>query len=63
MPQFRFCVEPDLQQTLAARPTCTCGMQMWLSRLMPALKPGEELRVFECPVCGRTEHNIVDLRD
>jgi hypothetical protein len=30
-------------------------MQMWLSRLMPA-KPGQELRVFECPVCERTEY-------
>jgi hypothetical protein len=63
MRQSRFSFVPELQQTLAERPTCTCGMQMWLSRLMPASKPGQELRVFECPVCERTEYTTVELEN
>jgi hypothetical protein len=38
-------------------------MQMWLSRLMPTSKPGQELRVFECPVCERTEYTTVELEN
>ena len=61
MRQSRFSLVPELQQTLAERPTCTCGMQMWLSCLMPASQLGQELGVFECPVCERTEYTTVEL--
>jgi hypothetical protein len=59
MRQSRFRFPETVLPTLAMRPSCPCGMQMWLSRVMPAEEPNWELRIFECPVCNHAEHVIV----
>jgi predicted RNA-binding Zn-ribbon protein involved in translation (DUF1610 family) len=45
------------------QPACdSCGQPMYLTRIEPG-EPGEDLRSFECPVCGHTTTKTVRFRD
>jgi hypothetical protein len=42
-------------------PSCPeCGCMMWLKRIEPH-KPGEDVRMFECPRCLYSESFVVEL--
>lgn len=45
------------------QPPCdACGQPMYLTRIEPGAS-GEDLRSFECPLCGHTTTKAVRFRD
>ena len=53
--------EPSVgNQVQVYRPPCSkCGGSTSLARIEPALKPGHDLRTFECTVCNNAD--IIDV--